>query len=135
MKTLLLITISLSLFSCASTEPEKFKNPFDAITLKEKIIQGKTSQTEILETFGAPEITTTSDSNEDIWTYVKTSHESESNGVNADVLAVFLPASLYAIGGGVNHNKSESSNKNTSVIIKFNKNKIVKSYSISKTRI
>lgn len=56
MKNLIaLISIALLAVSCASADKTE-KNPFDTITLKETLVEGKTSQTKIAQVFGAPDI-------------------------------------------------------------------------------
>ncbi len=135
MKNVCLILSMFAFVACASNEKSEEKNPFNPITLKEKIIEGKTSQAEILETFGAPDITTESEQKEDVWTYAKSStkHDGTSTGIGA--LALFLPGPLYGVGGSFDKNESETATKSVSVIIKFNKKKIVRSYTISRSKI
>lgn len=135
MKNVCLIISMFAFVACASNEKAEEKNPFNAITLKEKIIEGKTSQAEVLETFGAPDITTESEQKEDVWTYAKTSTKNQGSSAGIGALALFLPGPLYGVGGSFDKHEDETATKSVSVIIKFNKKKIVKSYSISRSKI
>lgn len=135
MKNLCLVISMFAFVACATNEKTEEKNPFNAITLKEKIIEGKTTQSEILETFGAPDITTESEQKEDVWTYAKTSTKNQGTSAGVGALALFLPGPLYGIGGSFDKHEDETATKSVSVIIKFNKKKIVKSYSISRSKI
>jgi hypothetical protein len=134
MKSILSITLLFSLVSCATNDVQT-QNPFNAVTLKEKIIEGKTTQNEVLETFGAPEITTLDESKEEVWTYAKHSQESESKGLDTDMLGVFMPSPFRWAWVDVNYNKHETASKATTVSIRFNKSKIVKSYIISRSKV
>ena len=130
-----LIATTFLLTGCASTEKTKEKNPFDAITLKENLIEGKTTQTQVLETFGAPDMTLEDERKEDVWTYSRSKYESETDRAGISALAVFLPGPLAAIGGSVDNETYESSSKMITVTLKFNKKKILKSYTISKSKV
>ncbi len=61
-----LLVIGLIATSCASTKDKDVKNPFDALTLKETLQEGKTSQVEIVQAFGAPDITTEDSGKQDV---------------------------------------------------------------------
>lgn len=127
------VSIALLVTSCASTEKNE-KNPFDALTLKETLKEGKTSQTEVVQTFGAPDITTEDTTKNDVWIYSKHKNESSSNGISAGALA-FLPGMLSLVGGAVDADKSESSSKTVTLTLLFDKNKKLKSYQLTKIRI
>lgn len=129
------LTSLLLLASCASENTTPTKNPFNALTLKENLIEGKTSQTEMLQSFGAPDIVTESSSKEDIWTYSQVKRESSGGSIGAGLLG-FIPlagAPLAGIYGSVN--KDESSSKTVTLIVYFDKKKVLKSYSLSKVKI
>lgn len=126
---------SLLLFaSCATENTTQTKNPFDALTLKEHLVEGKTTQTEMLQNFGAPDIITESSSKEDVWTYNQVKHESSGGSVGAGLWS-WIPTSGIGLGdvwGSVR--KDESSSKSVTLMVYFNKKKIVRSYSLNKVK-
>lgn len=134
----LLTTLSISSFlflaSCATETEKNTKNPFDALTLKENLVEGKTTQTQMLQIFGAPDMVTETSSKEDVWTYSQVKHESSGNTVGAGVLG-FVPVAgglLADTWGSVR--KDESSSKSVTLMVYFNKKKIVKSYALNKVK-
>lgn len=135
----LLSTISLlSLLlaaSCASQPEKDTKNPFDPITLKENLIEGKTTQTDMIKTFGAPDMVTEGSSKEDVWTYNQTKHESTGTNLGGGILGwmPFEYSALVDVYGSVN--KNESSSKSVTLIAFFDKKKVLKSYQLSKVKI
>lgn len=135
MKKFITITLLALLTSCASTDKANEKNPFDAITLKENLHEGKTTQIQIIETFGAPDITTQDENKNDSWTYAKSKTEREGLGIGTGALAMFLPGPLALVGANVNHEKSSTSSKTVTVTMTFDQNKILKGYTISKSKI
>lgn len=135
MKLLTLALCSLLFVSCASNDKKEETNPFNPLTLKEKIVEGKTSQAEVLDAFGAPDITTETESKEDVWTYAKTTTKKEGSSAGIGALAIFFPGPLLGVGGDLEKHEDETATKSVSVTIRFNKKKIVKSYTISKTKV
>lgn len=132
--TALSISTLLLLTSCATEAEKNTKNPFDPLTLKENLIEGKTTQTQMLQTFGAPDIVTETSAKEDVWTYSQVKNESSGRTVGAGLLG-FVP-----VAGGVladtwgSVRKDESSSKSVTLMVYFNKKKIVQSYSLNKIK-
>lgn len=120
--------------SCASNEKKEEKNPFDALTLKEVLQEGKTSQMEVVQAFGAPDITTEDTTKNDVWVYSKHKNESQSNGYAAGAIA-FLPGVWSAVGRMMDREKQESSSKTVTLTLVFNKKKVLSSYQLTKVRI
>lgn len=79
--------------------------------------KGVTTQTQILETFGAPNITSLDSNGCEVWTYQR--HASKSRGSSSY-------ASLGLIGASADG--FEQSSRAMTLIIKFNKNKIVSDF-------
>lgn len=128
-------TSLLLLASCASETATTTKNPFDALTLKENLIAGKTTQTQILQTFGAPDIVTETNSKEDVWSYSQTKHESSGGNVGAGLLG-WMPGPSAVLGdvwGSVR--KDESSSKTVTLIVYFDKKKVLRNYSLNKVKL
>ncbi|MFH1321665.1 MAG: hypothetical protein ABII90_13565, partial [Bacteroidota bacterium] len=71
MKKIFLVALScLFLFGCASVQPVQKGNLTPGMA-KTNIIKGVTTQNEILEVFGAPNIITRNKSDNEVWTYDK----------------------------------------------------------------
>lgn len=135
MNKFLSLTLSLILItSCASQSEKDTKNPFDPLTLKESLVIGKTTQAQLMETFGAPDMVTEDGSKEDIWAYNQSKNESSNSGLSTGMLA-FLPiAPLAALNIGGNLGKSESGSKSVTLMLYFDKAKILKNYSLKKIK-
>jgi len=131
---LLSLSLTITLASCASNDSKNEKNPFDALTLKEVLVEGKTTQADILTHFGAPDMTAEDASKNDLWVYSKHKNESESNGIAGGALA-FLPGPFSLAGGMISNDKSESASKTVTLTLYFNKQKKLKNYSLTKIRI
>jgi len=135
----LLTTLSIStlllLASCATETEKNTKNPFDALTLKENLLEGKTTQTQMLQIFGAPDIVTETSSKEDVWTYSQVKHESSGNTVGGGLLGIVPVAGGILADAWGSVRKDESSSKSVTLMVIFNKKKVLKSYSLNKVKI
>jgi len=82
---------------------------------------GETTQYEVLETFGAPNITTVDGSGQEVWTYERhaTVTTSEKNRGWATIVI---------IGGSNTNTKFEQSSRSMILVIKFDENKIVSDF-------
>lgn len=89
---------------------------------KAYIKPGKTSQTEVLEIFGPPDLVTHK-YGKDVWTYDKISYEVSTQGGYLTVL-------LAGISGG----STSTSNKSVMLIIYFDENDTVMDYKLSVAR-
>ncbi|MCX5713647.1 MAG: hypothetical protein NT033_02330, partial [Candidatus Omnitrophica bacterium] len=79
-KWLILPMISLFLLGCASVQPVQKSNLTPGMA-KSKIIKNQTSQNDILEIFGPPNIITKNKSGNEVWTYDKVSVETGTSEV------------------------------------------------------
>lgn len=86
--------------------------------VKSKIIKGQTTQGEILEIFGSPNMITKNKSNDEVWSYSKTSTQDRRGG------------SETMFGS---RSSSNTSSQSFDLIITFNDKDIVKDYSILST--
>jgi len=94
---------------------------------------GETQQLEIIEKFGAPNITTIDGSGQEVWVYRRhatiTSSKSKSGGFSIGILA-----GGNNVGGGAGFSKKKSSSNNSqsaramTLVIKFDANKIVSDF-------
>lgn len=117
MKSLTILFMTIALFGCATIQPYQKSNLTPGMA-KAKIIKGQTSQNEILDIFGAPNIITKNKSGNEVWTYDKVSIDtSSSEGYGTIIIA--------GIGGG----RSSASTRTFTLMIEFDDNDIVKDYS------
>ncbi len=115
----LLIAGSLFQAGCASSNqaPQKSNLSFGAI--KKTIVKGKTSQSEVVQLLGSPNIVTKNKDNQEVWTYSRQSVDSESGGFGGGL--VFF--------GGNKAFSSQSSNS-FDLIITFDTKDVVRDYSV-----
>lgn len=94
---------------------------------------GSTSQAEILETFGAPNITTMDGTGQEMWVYDRqaTVTSDSSSGFSIGMLLGGGGGGVGAGGGlgfGKKKSKTETSSRTMTLIIKFNEKKIVSDF-------
>jgi outer membrane protein assembly factor BamE (lipoprotein component of BamABCDE complex) len=83
---------------------------------------GETTQTQILELFGAPNITTIDGTGQEVWSYQRAATVTQSSS-NSGVWTIFLA------GGSSETSGFSSTSRMITLIIKFNKDKIVSDFS------
>lgn len=132
MKKYIFILFSLVIFSaivlsfsgCATTmQPVDARN--SALThgnVQMNVKVGETTQAQILETFGAPNITTIDGSGKEVWTYQRAATAAQSSA-NANYWTVLL------VGGSNEASGFSSTSRMITLIIKFNEQKIVSDFS------
>lgn len=117
---------SIALISCSNTQVPQENTQKSNLTvgiIKTRVIEKQTTQTEILQLFGSPNLITTSSQGEEVWTYSKSSFKASSSSRNTVFGAVFVAESeSLAI--------SDASTTNLDLIIVFNKNGIVDRYNL-----
>jgi hypothetical protein len=94
---------------------------------------GQTTQAEILESFGGPNITSIDGSGQEMWVYDRhaTVTSDSSSGFSIGML---IGAAGGAVGGGAGlgfgkkKSKSSQSSRSMTLVIKFDKNKIVSDF-------
>ena len=113
-----LIITSASLYSCAPVTPSTPGN--SGIThgkVQMNVVVGKTTQNDIIENFGSPNITTIDGQGREVWTYQR--HATVSRSSNGYATAILLGGSTSGF---------ESSMRTMTLIIKFNRNKVVSDF-------
>jgi len=120
-KVVCLFILLLLVSGCASVQPAQKGNLTPGMA-KTKIIKGQTSQNEILEVFGAPNIVTKNKSGNEVWTYDKASVETGTSDVYGTVI----------IAGGAGSRTSTSARTFT-LMIEFDDKNIVKDFSYRST--
>ncbi len=120
MKTVLilaLVLVCLSLSGCGEVESSQpvQKSNLTAGMAKKVIIEGTTTQNEILEVFGAPNIITKNKSGNEVWTYDTVSVDKSAEEGYWNVIV-----------GGVSGGKSSTSTRSFILMIEFDDNDVVK---------
>jgi outer membrane protein assembly factor BamE (lipoprotein component of BamABCDE complex) len=113
----------------AEEKPNMLTNGMVSMTLR----VGETTQATIIETFGAPNITTIDGNGQEMWVYDRqaTVTSSSSSGFSIGML---LGAGGDGIAGGSGLGfgkrkaKNESSSRSTTLIIKFDSRKVVSDF-------
>ncbi len=117
---LYLLLFTLLVFSCSSNQTQsKQKSNLTFATIKKHIIKNKTSQAEVIELLGSPNITSKTKNGREVWTYSRQSTDSKAGG-----------SGWTAIFAGSSQAYNTSSSSTFDLIIKFNKKDIVVDYSI-----
>ena len=112
-------------------------------TVTSTVKKNETTQAELLELFGGPNISTTDASGLETWVYERSASETDTSGSSdAKNLNAFFGAGGNvggaAIGGGVaggsrstsDRSRTTNSVRNLTVIVKFNPDKTVRDYSV-----
>ena len=113
---------AVALGGCAATVRESQTTEKSNLTVgvvKSEIIKGETTQAEILELFGSPNIVTKNRSDDEVWNYNRMSFENVSG---SDGGFIILWSGSRAI--------SSSTTKSFDLIITFDENDVVKDYSV-----
>ena len=125
MKTLLLTFISLSIISCQSIpQPEPLTQKNSNLTqgnVQLHITTGITTKAQILDVFGAPNVTTRDGQGQEVWNYQR----------QAQVNQVYDKASSWSvilIGQSSSTSGFESSSRMITLVIKFDSQDIVSDF-------
>jgi outer membrane protein assembly factor BamE (lipoprotein component of BamABCDE complex) len=111
----------LALAGCQSprADSDAQRSNLTAGMVKAKIEKGATTQTEVLEVFGPPDLVTHKDG-VDVWTYDKTSYDLESHNSYFTVLVA-----------GASSRQARSSSTSTMLILYFDERDVVSDYRLS----
>lgn len=112
-----LLLVCVFMMGCASTEPAQ-KSNLTVGMVKTKIVKGQTTQNEILEVFGAPNIVTQNKTGNEVWTYDKVSMEQSGSEAYGTLILV-----------GAAKAKASSSTRTFTLMLEFSKDNIVQEYS------
>lgn len=119
----LFVLVLLTLAGCAS-DPQPVTTRNSELThgnVQMKIEKGVTTQTEILETFGAPNITTIDGSGNEVWTYQRSATVAQASS-NSDYWTVILGGASSSAAG------FEQSSRMITLIIKFGEDHVVSDF-------
>jgi len=106
------VTSCVSTQTASDTKPSPLTHGNVQLTLK----KGVTTQTEVLENFGPPNVATTDASGNEVWTYQKHATVAKSSEVGAYGTVILL-----GVGGGTSG--FERSSRTMTLIIKFGADK------------
>jgi hypothetical protein len=121
MKKFIIVLLFLLIFnvSCQTTTPNESKNsPYTHGNVQLTLKKGITTQAEVLENFGSPNITTIDSEGNEVWTYQKHATVSKSQESNTY-------GTVILFGGGSGSSGFEQSSRTMTLIIKFDDSKKV----------
>lgn len=150
MRKVLFILLTIILGACAMpTPPQQLQSEVQpkasALTpgmVKTKLIVGKTTQAEVLEVFGPPDLVTKQEKGE-MWGYDKVSREiaEAATGMSVGATTLFggagggvLGGILGGVGGGAQESKRIESTTTVFLLIYFDEKEIVTDYKLSATK-
>ncbi len=117
------LAASAALAGCAAApQPVDARN--SALThgnVQVNVRVGQTTQTQVLESFGAPNITTVDGSGKEVWTYQRAAMASQSRS-NSNYWTVLLAGGSNSAAG------MSSTSRMITLIIKFDANKVVSDF-------
>lgn len=122
-KTMVLLAVLVLVSGCASSYGTKQgaakESALTAGMTKKYIYPNKTTQTDVLEIFGPPDLVTRKEGKE-VWTYDKISQDVSTSGGFITILIA-----------GYSKTSAHSRNTSTMLIIYFDKNEVVEDYKLS----
>ena len=77
------VVILIGVSGCGTTRSAAKSDDRSNLTMgvvKQKIVEGKTTQADILTTFGSPNLVTRNAKNEEVWNYTRMAYRKESGG-------------------------------------------------------
>lgn len=124
MKLTTLITIALLTIACSSNKASQSK--INSLEVSEKLVKGKTTQAQVLENFGAPDIVEKAPEG-DMWAYNR--HSNESSSVGGGISHHIYSAALWNwTGVSIGGDKSTSSTNTASLVLYFDAQKKLRTY-------
>lgn len=118
-KLFFLMMVSLFFISCGKRSLTPQKSNLTYGTVKKKVVKGLTNQNEIIQLFGSPNLITKNRESNEVWSYNKMSVDRNSSGYGAWLLLIGSEESNYS-----------TSTSSFDFIVIFDKNDIVKDYSV-----
>jgi len=110
-----LLAALLILFVWGCVAPVEKEDSFSHGSVQLNLIKGETTQNEVIQKFGPPNIATLDGDGNEIWTYQKRGSVSQSSVENATI----------TLGEGTSSSSSSGSIRAMTLIIKFDESKIV----------
>lgn len=122
MKIKLVCSLVVLLAGCMTDTGPRNSSPYTMGNVQLNLKKGSTTKAQVLETFGAPNLTTRDGQGREVWTYQK--HATTSSSVSAGAGAIG-PLGTALAGGGATGSASKQTQKTMTLIIKFNAADIV----------
>jgi outer membrane protein assembly factor BamE (lipoprotein component of BamABCDE complex) len=125
MKNIIIIMFAfasvLLIQGCSSTPKDEKNSPFTTGNVQLSLKQGVSTQAEVLEKFGPPNIAAVDSTGNDLWTYQKFATVTQSSGQ----CGYFW---LVVVGGNTGTSGLEQTQKTMTLIIKFDQDKKIKEF-------
>ena len=121
MRLILVVITSVLLLTGCVTAPEPLTKKNSELTqgmVQMNLEVGKTTKAEVVETFGAPNITTRDGDGNEVWTYQRQAQVNQSSSNSGFIFVIIAGKSSSASG-------FESSSRMMTLIIKFDNEDIV----------
>lgn len=122
-RAIIAVSFSLILFGCA-TAPQPVSDRNSNLTqgnVQMNLVVGQTTKAEVLDVFGAPNVTTRNGAGEEIWTYQRQAQVTQSSSTSSGWSILLAGSSSTASG-------FESSSRMITLIINFNENDVVSNF-------
>jgi len=112
--------------------------PDDPVTVgnaKRSLVPGQTTQTQVVETFGAPNLVTRTADGTETWTYERVAYDSSWMGGGGGVGAGGIPGGPAVVGGGLGFGggTSSSGSRTVTLIVYFDSTDHVRDYRVMET--
>ena len=121
-QTVVLALFALSMSACAKPQPVTTRNSqLTHGNVQMSLHVGETTQIDVLENFGAPNITSIDGSGQEVWTYQRHATVSQSSSRSNYWTIIFA-------GGGGKSSGFEQTSRTITLIIKFNEQKVVSDF-------
>lgn len=124
MKYLIFFVVAVFTFGCmsSSTPVDDRNSNLTQGSVQMNLVVGKTTKKQVLETFGAPNITTRESSGNEVWTYQRAGQVKQTTGSSGGFSILFL-------GQQFSNSGFASSSRMMTLIIEFNSKDVVKDFS------
>ena len=126
--------LGLALVGCMAPYSQPVTERDSALTqgnVQMNVLVGQTTKADVLETFGAPNVTTRSGDGEEVWSYQRAARVSQSSS-RSGVWNIMLFPGARGAGGGLGTSSStgfETGSRMITLIIKFDANDVVADFS------
>lgn len=114
-----LFIFTIIINNCASPEKPPQKSNLTVGVVKTKIVKGQTTQNDIVNLLGSPNIITKNAEGNEVWTYSRQSYDAEAGSIGGSII-IFGGSKAF----------SSSSSATFDLIITFDQKSIVKDYSV-----
>ncbi|MFN7950125.1 MAG: hypothetical protein U0610_00215 [bacterium] len=107
-------------------------DPVTAGNAKRTLVAGQTTQQQVIETFGAPNLVTRTADGTETWTYERVAYDSSWMGGGGGVGAGGIPAAPAVVGGGLGFGggTSSSGSRTVTLIVYFDATDRVRDYRV-----